>query len=92
MRSVLAALLACGCAFSGTSAVEAPPPTYTRSWRAYTPEELNRDVVECAEGARSSLEQELPGSSRAKLRLALRDRTTACMEKRGWTRVSPGGS
>lgn len=82
----IAALAAAACASPGSRAAEEPPPSFTRGWRAYTPEELNRDVVACAEAARTSLAADAARwrEPDATLRRALHERTTACMEQRGW--------
>jgi hypothetical protein len=82
----LAALLAGACSSAGSGDALRPAPVFTRSWSPYTPEELNRDVVACAEEARSSLAQEAGSepASGPRLRRALHERTAACMEQRGW--------
>ena len=83
---VALALAACaGCA-SGPAPGEVTP-RFTLL-RPYTPEELNRDVVECSERAkeelvaRESLWTQEPGAQRQ----ALFESTTWCMRERGWRR------
>lgn len=84
-----AALLAGACATAGSDADREPAPAFTRVWSPYTPEQLSRDVVTCAEEARARLVAELgaepPGP--AELRRGLHERTAACMQQRGWRRL-----
>jgi hypothetical protein len=81
-----AALAATGCAPAGDAAPEAAAPLFVRVWGVWTPEELNRDVVECAEHSRMTLLSEdwIATQPPAALRRVLRERTIACMESRGW--------
>lgn len=85
-NAAVVASLAAACAASPPGPETGPPPAYTRSWSPYTPEDLNRDVVECADAARVGLAAEgwILDASRAELRGAFRARATACMEQRGW--------
>jgi hypothetical protein len=85
----LVALGLAACASSAPRASVEPAPLFTRRWSPYTPEELNRDVIQCAETARQTLagEPELWSESSEELRRDLYARTGACMERRGWQRI-----
>ena len=85
----LAALLASACATSGSGSDARPAPVFTRAWRPYTPEERSRDVVGCAEEARSQLTAQADSEpvSAPALRRALFERTVTCMQRRGWKEI-----
>jgi hypothetical protein len=82
--------LGAACATAGPTPDPRGAPLYTRSWSPYSPEELNRDVVECADQTRTAVSREswILEATRTQLRGTFEARTTACMEQRGWTRVS----
>jgi hypothetical protein len=85
----LVALLSGACTSTGSEGAVRPAPTFTR-WNPYTAEDLNRDIVVCAEESRSSLTAELgpePPAPGPELRRALHERTAACMQRRGWKEV-----
>jgi hypothetical protein len=89
----LAALGLAACASSGARAPGEPAPAFTRQWGPYTPEDLNRDVIECADAARRELAEDAarwlePGDV---LRSSLHARTSACMEQRGWVQIRGAG-
>jgi hypothetical protein len=89
----LAALILAACASSGARAPRDPAPAFTRRWAPYAPEDLNRDVIECADAARRELAEDAaswlePGDV---LRSSLHARTSACMEQRGWVRIRGAG-
>jgi uncharacterized protein (DUF849 family) len=81
-----AALLASACAATGSEETRRPPPAFTRAWSPYTPEQLNRDVVDCAEESRNELTPAdgAPPPAAEELRRALHERIAACMRQRGW--------
>ena len=86
----LAALLVAACAAPpGASSPADPAPAFTRRWSPYTPEERNRDVIECADAARLELSAEEARwlEPRDVLRQTLFARTVRCMEQRGWVRL-----
>ncbi len=85
----LAALLVAACAAPGTSSPRDPAPVFTRRWWPYTPEELNRDVIDCADAARLELAAEEARwlEPEDALRRILYARTASCMEQRGWVRI-----
>lgn len=87
LAGLLASWLCLGCA-SAAPAPGTEAPRYTLS-RPYAPEELNRDVVECSERARSALapRESLWRESGEALRRALHQATTECMRERGWRRI-----
>lgn len=87
------ALWAAACAASGPRAPRQPAPLFTRHWAPYTPEDLNRDVIQCAETARQTLAGEPEGWAEPaeELRRQLYTRTAACMERRGWQRIRETG-
>jgi hypothetical protein len=68
-----------------------PPPSaplvFVRSRGAWAPEELHRDVAACIDASHAAILAEPfylespPGTARG----ALRERTVACMDERGWT-------
>jgi len=86
---VLALLVvACaGCAGSEASAPEGGPPLlFVRTRGVWAPEELNRDVSECAEAAREAVlaDPKQLGAPPGTARRALRDQVVVCMDGRGW--------
>lgn len=89
----LVALGLAACASSTPRAAGEPAPLFTRRWGPYTPEELNRDVIQCAETARQTLagEPERWAEPREALRRELYARTGSCMERRGWQRIREAG-
>ena len=86
--AALAALLAlAACAGQVAPPPEEDPPlVFTRQRGAWTPEELNQDIVDCVDSADAAilgdakLSRRPPGTARA----LLRERTVACMNDRGW--------
>jgi hypothetical protein len=88
MRRVAAAavLVLAACAGPEGPAPEEAPLVFTRQRGAWTPEELNQDVVDCVDSAEAAilgdpqLLERPPGAARA----LLRERTVACMNERGW--------
>ena len=84
-RAALAAALA-ACAGPSGPAPEDAPLVFTRVRGAWTPEELNQDVIDCVDSAEAAilgdakLFRRSPGTARA----LLRERTVACMNERGW--------
>jgi hypothetical protein len=67
------------CASPVEEGPEEPPPSYVRFHGPWVPEVLDRDVVACTDEARESLKRAAAANRRE-----LRDRTTKCMEERGW--------
>ncbi len=86
LGAALGAAALAGCASAGEAPPLGPAPVYVRSWGQWTPEDRHRDVVECSEAARTSLEAEPDLARRAlpTLRPALRRRTGECLRERGW--------
>lgn len=91
MAAVPLAALSAACATSGASIPGEPGPVFTRRWSPYTPEDLNRDVIECADAARRELAEDPARWLEAGdvLRQSLYAHTSTCMEQRGWVRI-PG--
>jgi hypothetical protein len=86
MRRAAAALLAlAACATPAAPVPEEPPLLFTRP-RAWTPEQLNQDVVDCVDSAEAAVlgEPGLAGRPPGTARALLRERTVACMDQRGW--------
>jgi hypothetical protein len=86
--SALALLCACAaCAGPGASVPESPAPVFVRERGIWAPEDLHRDVGECADAARAELTAEPVWleSERGAAAAELRRRVVACMGERGWT-------
>jgi hypothetical protein len=85
----MAALGGLACASSPDEGSVDPTPEFARPQGAWTPEELNRDLVHCLDKAQAAVLAEL-GSSRdpeATARRAMRDRTSQCMAGAGWVEL-----
>lgn len=77
--------LASGCA--QPAALDPEPPHFSRPRRAWVPQELDRDVVECARQAGEAVRErpDLDAMTEDAARLALREATVTCMHRYGWT-------
>jgi hypothetical protein len=86
-RATAAALLAlAACAEPSVPAPEEEPLVFTRQRGAWTPEELNQDVVACVDSAHTAVlgDPQAMQRSPVEARALLRERTVACMDERGW--------
>jgi len=83
--AVLLALAACA-GEAGPPPAEDPPLVFTRQRGAWTPEELNQDVVDCVDSADAAIlgDPKLLHSPPGTARALLREHTVACMSERGW--------
>ena len=62
------------------------PPEYVRARGTWEPEELNRDLIGCLDGAHDAAmaRYAAKGAPDPVLQKALRDDTSTCMEQKGW--------
>ena len=63
-----------------------PPPQFVRARGIWEPEELNRDLIGCLDGAHADTidRYAAKGAPDRVLRKALRDDTSTCMQEKGW--------
>ena len=86
-RVAWAALALAACAGpEGPAPPPEPPLLFTRQRGAWTPEELNQDVIDCVDSAEAAIlgDATLPSRPPGSARALLRERTVACMNERGW--------
>jgi hypothetical protein len=83
--TALFALAACA-GSEGPAPREEAPLLFTRQRGAWTPEELNQDVIDCVDSAEAAIlgDPKLASRPMGTARALLRERTVACMNERGW--------